>query len=306
MKEFACFDVGGTFIKYGTVNEAGEVVFDSKFPTPEDDCGRLIPERIIEKVNELKKDFNLSGVGISTAGQVDHEKGEIIFATDNLPKYTGTKLAELVGKGTGLLCSVENDVNAAALGEMWKGAAKNTKTFVCLTLGTGIGGAIVIDGRLLRGVGGSAGELGHLITNFDGEPCTCGMKGCFERYSSTLALIRSYIREKSKKGENIADISGEELMRRVYSGEPEANDVYGRFLDQVVAGLASLTHILDPGLFIIGGGLSNESKPFFDEINKRLKRTIMPSFARYTRVVQAELKNRAGLLGACYSIMNAI
>ncbi|MEG6613376.1 ROK family protein [Pseudoclostridium thermosuccinogenes] len=306
MKKFACFDVGGTFIKYGVVNEAGELLCDSKFPTPEDDCGELIPKLIAEKTGELKAGYALSGVGISTAGQVDHDKGVIIFATDNLPKYTGTKLAELVRNMTGLECRVENDVNAAALGEMWKGAAKGVKTFVCMTLGTGIGGAIIIDGKLLRGVGGSAGELGHMITNFEGEPCTCGMKGCFERYSSTLALVRSYVSRKRAAGEDISGISGEEVMERVRAGEYIANEVYDRFLDQVVAGIASLTHILDPGLFIIGGGLSNEGKPFFDEINRRLQNAIMPSFAKHTRVVQAELKNKAGLLGACYSIMNGI
>ncbi len=306
MRDFACFDVGGTFIKYGVVNENGDILLDGKLPTPKDNCGKAIPEEIIKRIVKFNKNFNISGVGISTAGQVNHENGSIIFATNNLPKYTGTQLSGLIKDRTGLTCSVENDVNAAALGEMWKGAARGIKNFVCMTLGTGIGGAIVIDGKLLRGVGGSAGELGHMITNFHGEPCTCGMQGCYERYASTLALVRSYIREKSKAGESLSDISGEELMKRVYAGEHNAIYAYNSFLEQIVTGIASLTHILDPGLFIIGGGMSNEGKPFFDEINRRLQSAVMPSFAKYTRVVQAELKNGAGLLGACYSIMNVI
>lgn len=192
MKNFSCFDIGGTFIKYGIVREDGVILTNGKFKTPNSNCCINIPKILIEYINKIRKSYSIESVGISTAGQVDSIKGEIIYATDNLPNYTGTKLSKIIENETGLKCSVENDVNAAALGEMWKGAGVNKKNFVCITLGTGIGGALIIGGRLYRGTSGIAGEIGHIIINEGGEKCTCGGRGCFERYASTSTLVRNY------------------------------------------------------------------------------------------------------------------
>ena len=298
MKNYACFDVGGTFIKYGAIREDGLILKKGKFKTPDSNCRKTIPEDIIMHINEIKESFDIAAAGISTAGQVDSTKGEVIYATDNLPDYTGTKLYELIKNETGLECAVENDVNAAALGEMWKGAGINKKNFVCITLGTGIGGALIIGGRLYRGTSGSAGEVGHIIINEGGEKCTCGGRGCFERYASTSALVRNYIKE-SNDNENI---DGEEILRRVKNGDKTAAEVYDEFLDHIVSGILSITYILNPELIIIGGGISNQGKPFFDEINRRFKLRGMESFTSPADIVQAELTNDAGLLGACYSV----
>lgn len=292
-----CFDIGGTFIKYGVLDFEGNILCKGKTPTPLKNCRHTIPALLSELTNDFKKRFNIEAVGISTAGQVDSRKGEIIFATDNLPNYTGTKLSEQIREATGLKVYVENDVNAAALGELWRGSGKGHECFVCLTLGTGVGGAIIINGKLYKGRGGSAGELGHLIINENGEKCTCSNSGCFERYASTSSLIRSYSKFSGIKED---EITGEIIIQRVIGGDPRAVESYNKFLDHIATGLVSITHILDPGLIIIGGGISSAGEFFFKDLNDRFKRRVMPSFARYTEIVPASLQNDAGLIGACY------
>lgn len=298
MRNIACFDIGGTYIKYGVVSCIGDIIFKSKFKTPDKDCKNNVPAEIINKIKELRGQYDIGSVGISTAGQVNTEKGEVVFASENLPGYSGAKLSETINRKTGLECYVENDVNAAALGEMWKGAGQNLDTFVCIALGTGIGGAIVINRKLYKGLGEGAGEFGHMIINEAGEGCGCGAAGCYERYGSTSALVRNYA--KSVKVDP-KTVSGEDIMEAVKRGETAAAAVYNDFLNSIVTGLVNVTHILDPGTIVIGGGISAQGKPFFDEINRRFSERVMQSYGRYTKIIPAQLENDAGLLGACYT-----
>lgn len=301
MKKVACFDVGGTFIKYGVVNEQGEILTKLKLHTPKNNCNIEIPKIIIQEINELNKYHNINSVGISTAGKVDSGNGKIIFASENLPGYTGTKLSEEVKTNTGFECFVENDVNSAALAESWKGAGKELSTFVCITLGTGVGGAIIIKDKLYKGVMGGSGEIGHMIINEAGDKCNCGSKGCFERYASTAALIRNYLR---KSGAAKESLSGKDIFDKIENGDTQAKEVYKEFLNHIVTGLVNITHIFDPGLIVLGGGISAQGKPFFDDLNELFKSRVMPSYGEYTKIVQAKLGNDAGILGACYIALN--
>jgi glucokinase len=300
MKNMACFDIGGTFIKFGVVNEKGEIFFKGKFSTPKSNNNVEIPKLLIQKIIEMKEEFILSAVGISTAGQVDSRSGVIIYCSENIRNYTGTKLGEKIKEATRLNCFVENDVNAAALGEYWKGSAVGNDTFVCVALGTGIGGAIIINGKLYKGVNGGAGELGHTIINEGGEKCACGMSGCYERYASTSAFVRKYKSIILEKNFDTENIDGEEIMNRVHKKEKLAVEAYDEFIDHIVTGLINITHILDPGLIVIGGGISAQGTEFFDEINRRFKVLAMPSYAKHTKIIKASLENDAGILGACY------
>lgn len=164
MGNIACFDVGGTFVKCGVVNELGKMILKDKFKSTTEDWKITLPKLIIKKIHEFEKEYVLEAVGISTTGNVDTKKGEIIFASENTPGYTGARLSETIKNETGLNCFVENDVNAVALGELWQGAGKDLDTFVCVALGTGIGGAIVINKKLYKGVGEGAGLLGACYT----------------------------------------------------------------------------------------------------------------------------------------------
>ena len=301
MKNVACFDVGGTFIKYAVINSEGEILFKDKFPTPIFNCKETIPENMIRKIEELSGNFQLHAVGICTAGLVDSKNG-IVTMANNFPGYSGARLSEAVKKGTGLNTFVENDVNAAALGEMWKGAARGNDTFVCIALGTGVGGAIIIDGKVVKGVSGAAGEIGHIIIEEKGEKCGCGNIGCYERYASTSAFIRSYINKALRQNIDITEneVDGEYIMKLVNSGDKLALEVYNQFLDHVVTGIVSVTHLLDPGLIVVGGGISATGQVFFQELNNRFRKRAMKDYAEHTSIVQAQLKNDAGIYGACY------
>ncbi|MGM9974890.1 MAG: ROK family protein [Clostridiaceae bacterium] len=303
MVNIACFDVGGTFIKFAVITIDGEILTKNKFPSPTENCRIAVPEGIIGKAKELMKEYEIAAVAISTAGVVDSQEGSIIFATDNLPGYTGARLKASIEEALKLPVAVENDVNAAAMGELWMGAGKDRDSFLCLTLGTGIGGAVVINGKLYKGINNGAGEVGHIIIEEDGEPCTCGNSGCFERYASTSALIRGYLREAQKEGLNISSITGEEIMEKVKEEESLALKVYKRFLKNLVRGLVSLTHVLDPGLIVIGGGISSQGKPFFEEVNELFREQVITTYRKGTEIVPAKLKNDAGLYGACYLVL---
>ena len=281
------FDIGGTEIKYALCDENFILTDKKSVPTNAHEGGR----RIIERVVEIAKTFDgVDRIGISTAGQVDSEKGSIIFATDSIPGYTGTQIKQIIESELGVPCAVENDVNSAALGEAHFGAAKGESNFICLTYGTGIGGAIFIDGKLFKGCGYSAGEFGHFITHANGKSCTCGGNGCYEAYASSGALVRA-----------VAEKTGRQLNGREIFAEfdnPTIRDIIDGWIDEIVVGLKSLVYIFNPSLIVAGGGIMNEEY-ITDEINKRLQTQLMQSF-RCVEIKKARMGNDANLLGAAY------
>ena len=241
-------------------------------------------------IENIKSCDGIDRVGISTAGQVDSVKGEIVFATDTIPGYTGVKIKELVQKETGIPTAVENDVNSAALGEAIFGAGRGEKSFICLTYGTGIGGAIYLDGKLFTGNSFSAGEFGHIVTHQGGRKCTCGGEGCYEAYASTTALVNDV---NEKLG---LSLNGREIFERF--DVPEIKAVIDLWIDEIVTGLKSLVYIFNPALIVAGGGIMNEEY-ITKEINARLQSQLMNSFKKL-RVVKAQMGNDANKLGAAY------
>lgn len=282
------FDIGGTEIKYAFCDDEFNLSEKNSIPTQAHLGGTSIIEKII---GIIKSCDGVDRVAISTAGQVNSEKGEIVFATDTIPGYTGTEIKEIVQNETGLPTAVENDVNSAAIGEWAFGAAKGCDNFICLTYGTGIGGAIFINGELFHGSSFSAGEFGHIVTHFGGKECTCGGKGCYEAYASTRALSAS-VREKLGK-----DLNGREIFEQF--SDPDIKAIIDSWIDEIVTGLKSLIYVFNPSLIVAGGGIMNEEY-ITDEINKRLQSELMASF-RKVQVKKALMGNDAGLLGASYS-----
>ena len=285
------FDIGGTEIKYSLCDENFNLYQKHSIPTNASEGGK----RIIERVVEIIKTFDgIDRIGISTAGQVNSIKGEIIFATDSIPGYTGVKIKETVEKETGIPTAVENDVNSAAIGEAVFGAAKGYSDFVCLTYGTGIGGAIFLDGKLYTGNSFSAGEFGHIVTHAGGAECTCGGKGCYEAYASAKALVNkvSETLDKDLNGKQIFDNFNDPVIKRLID----------EWIDEIIIGLKSLVYIFNPSLIVLGGGIMNE-KYIIDEINTRLQKDLMNSF-RMVRVVKAMMGNDANKLGAAYLAYN--
>ncbi len=281
------FDIGGTEIKYALCDESFNLTEKSSVPTNAHDGG----PKIIERVVEIIKSYNgIDRVGVSTAGQVDSIKGEIIFATDSIPGYTGVKIKEIIEKETGIPTAVENDVNSAAIGEAVFGAAKGCSDFICLTYGTGIGGAVYLNGKLFTGSSFSAGEFGHMVTHAGGKSCTCGGCGCYEAYASAGALVRM-VAEKTGR-----DMNGREIFENFEN--PEIKAVIDDWIDEIVVGLKGLIYIFNPLLVVAGGGIMNE-KYIIDEVNDRLQKELMQSF-RKVKFVKALMGNDANKLGAAY------
>ncbi|MEH7481285.1 ROK family protein [Neobacillus drentensis] len=303
MSNIVCFDIGGTFIKYGLLSNEGHLLLKDKVATPKSNIQHLLPELLCEKVKDFQKNYPISGIGISSCGLVDHEKGEILFS-NNIQGYSGMKLSEILSHKLELPVSVENDVKSACLGEMWKGAIQGKRNVVFLTLGTGIGSTIIIDGKIVSGSMKLAGELGHTVIEMDGRPCNCGRKGCYERYAATSALVIDYIKEKKKNGEVVERISGEEIMLLALNQDPTALIVYKRFIHYISAGLANITHLLNPEAIIIGGGIADQAEQFIQDINNELKKEIMDIYDKGSIVYSAALGNDAGLYGSGYIVLN--
>lgn len=305
MGYIVCFDIGGTFIKYGLMDRKGQMIFKDKAATPKSNIQKLLPELLVEKVKMLQNDFSIAGIGISSCGLVDHEKGEILFS-NNLPGYSGMKLAEILYNVFEVPVSVENDVRSACIGEKWKGAIQGKQNVVFLTLGTGIGSTIIVDGKIVKGSHNLAGELGHTVIVSDGRPCGCGRKGCYERYAATSALVNDFIEEKKKNGEVVENISGEEILKLVNEEDPSALAVYKRFVKYISIGLVNVAHFLNPEAIIIGGGIAEQADQFIQDINTELKKEIMTIYNQGTLVFPSLLGNDAGLYGACYIVLKKL
>lgn len=285
-------DIGGTDIKYGIINESFDILEAHKTPTN----AHLGGAHIIDTIIDISKNHtNIDKIAISTAGQVDSHSGVIVYATDTIPNYTGTRLKEAVEKETGILTVVENDVNSAAYGEAHFGAGKGYDSFICLTYGTGIGGAIFLNGDVFKGSGFSAGEMGHIITHAGGKACTCGGNGCYEQYASTSALLRA-VNEISP-----TPLDSFEIFSKMNSDE-QIKSAVDSWIDEIIIGLISIIYTFNPPLIILGGGIMNEEY-IINSINAKLPSRLMESF-RNVKIKRATLGNKASMLGASYKAVN--
>lgn len=295
----ASFDIGGTSIKFGIIDQEGKILFKSSFPSDIHIGGERIIHKIIQQVALLKKDWKMEGVAISTAGQIDSHKGLVVHATDNIPNYTGLEIKSMVEKETGLPAEVENDVNCMALGEQWKGAARDSDDFLCLTLGTGIGGAVFLNGSLYKGDTFGAGEIGHMSLYPGGRPCTCGNSGCYEQYASTSALQRS-VNELFKKETDL-----KHFFEKVREGETASLEVFHEWIEDLAIGLKSTVHILNPSLIVIGGGISEQGDLLMQSIIKSVTPKIMYNHKKQLEIVAAEHGNDANLIGAARHFLDS-
>lgn len=285
------FDIGGTEIKYALCDENLVLGNKHKVPTEAENGGKALIQKVISIISEYD---GIDRVAISTAGQVNSESGTVVYATDNIPNYTGTEVKKIIEEETGIPTFVENDVNAFALGEAKFGAGKGKSDFICLTYGTGIGGAIYINNKLYKGMGCSAGEFGHMIIHSDGKDCTCGGKGCYECYASAGALTRAV--EKV----NSSYLNGMEIFSEKNFSKPEIRQTVDQWIDEIIKGLINIIYIFNPPLIILGGGIMNE-KYILEMIDRKIYPLLMENF-REVNIVQSKLSNSA-LLGVAAEAM---
>lgn len=279
-------DIGGTSIK-SAVCVDGELLNFSETDTDAKKGGEYVMTRA-EAI--LKALGPCDGIGISTAGQVDAAAGRIVHANENIPAYTGMQVRERMERIFSVPVAVENDVNAAAIGEGRYGAAKGRKNYLCLTYGTGVGGAIVTEGTLYRGAGGSAGEFGSIIIH--GQETKDGQRlyGSYEMYASTTALIRNVQKVFP------AIKTGREVFER--RQEPGIAREIEAWIKEISHGLVSLIHIFNPEAVILGGGVMAQAS-VVDSVRRQVQARVMQSF-RNVEIVVASLGNQAGLRGAAY------
>lgn len=298
-----CLDIGGTFIKYAVITENGELINFDKERTCKSGAEGLINQisKIIEQLIMQAADYKIKGIGISSAGQIDHKNGKVIYATDNLPGWTGVRLKDIIEHQFKFNCYVENDVNAAALGEMCFGSAKGHEDFICITIGTGIGGAIVKGSEVIHGAVGSAGEVGHMVIKTCGRKCNCGNNGCYEQYASVTALKRM-AREKLGKDYLPAD-AGVEWLLNMYDADGKVKILIDGFVKYVSVGIINLLHILNPSAVIIGGAVSVNGF-LIKEIEKNVYKNAMPEFTKALKILPALLDNKASLFGVGTYVFN--
>ena len=286
-------DVGGTAIKSAVydpgMQENNGLTDIAETPTEAFLGGEHVVKKILSVIRENGEKHDFGRIGISTAGEVDPRSGTIIYANRNIPGYTGTPLAQIASQAFGLPVKVENDVNAAAIGEACFGAGKGISDFVCLTYGTGVGGAMYVNGRLFHGSSYSAGAFGAIVVHpEDRDPEEDMYLGGYEKYASATALVK-----KAAAVDPSLD-SGRKIFQRL--GEPAVRMLVDEWIGEVVYGLVTIVHVLNPSCVILGGGIMEQSY-VAENVRERLMHNIMPSF-RGVKVRKAALGNRAGLLGA--------
>ena len=279
----AALDIGGTSIKSG-IWDGKQTLELKEWDTNASRGGACLMARAVAILHTYG-DFD--AIGISTAGQVDSEQGSIYYANDNIP---GTKIRDILEAEFGVPVAVENDVNAAALGELYFGAAKGAENFLCLTYGTGVGGAIVIDGSIYPGSTWSGGSFGGILTHPEAMEAGVEFSGCYEKYASTTGLVREAMKVDASLDNG----------RKIFEAfdRPEIRAVIDRWIDEIVYGLISLIHIFNPSDILLGGGILAQDY-IIREVRRRVDARISSGFSG-VNLLQTGLGNQAGLMGAAY------
>lgn len=277
-------DVGGTKIRFGIIDQEGKILFENTIKT-----AYPLYETIEKETLSILEQFpNINSIGIGTSGFVNANEGKIVYST--LPSWTNTEVKKNLEKATGKRVEVENDANCAALAEAYLGAAKGYNRAVCLTIGTGLGGGIIIDGKVLNSPMGGAGEVGHMILYPNGHKCTCGRNGCYEQYVSGTALQRR-IKEAG------LTYTPQELFKN--SDDKKAQEVIELFIDDLAIIISSLQAAFDMDIVVIGGGVSESLNEWIDIIREKTK----PLLLREIDIKLAKHLNNSGILGAAQLVL---
>lgn len=300
-------DLGGTHLRAATVDTQGKIHFRSKQSTPQGTGPSEIVAAIVNAVHEYKAAIGdasdgLKAVSIVVPGTVKVETGTVVKAP-NLPCLDNFPLAATLTRELGLPAILENDANAAAVGEMWQGAARGCRTIICVTLGTGVGGGIILDGELWRGVDGAAAEIGHMCVDpFGGVACTCGSRGCLEVFASATAIVRMTREAKPRYPESVLnkaeDLTAQSIFAAGLEGDELALEIFRRMGVYLGIGLANLINILNPEMIVIGGGVVNGWDLFEKDLMQQVEERAFPLLAARVKIERAKCGDDAGLLGA--------
>ena len=313
MKYYIGIDLGGTNIVAGVVDENYNIITKAStktnLPRPEKEIAADMAKVSIQAVKDAGLDMSqIEWVGIGTPGIANSEKGIIEYSC-NLG-FDNTPMVEYIKEYIDKPVFIENDANAAAYGEYVAGAAKGAKNAVCITLGTGVGGGIVVDGKIYSGSNFAGAEIGHMVIEVDGPQCTCGRKGCFEVFSSATGLIRISKEAMAQDADSAmhkitAERNGKVTARTSFDamrmGDKTAKEVVDKFIKYLAAGITNTINIFQPDILCIGGGVCNEGDALLLPVKELVKEEVYTrNSTKNTEIVIAKLGNDAGIIGAAF------
>lgn len=304
-------DVGGTNVKIALVDENGKIIYSNSVPTYAKMGYEYTVNNIKQAIKDLMKETNtdsktIEGIGFDFPGQVDYKTGVVKLAP-NIPGWVNVPIAQMIEDEFHIPTRIDNDVRCAALGEMKFGAGQGCENFVCITVGTGIGSGLVVNGKLVRGASNAAGEIGHIKLQMkDGPICGCGDTGCLEAFASgpsIVAMAQDYIKGgKSTKFRELAGVDNEItpyiVAKAAEEGDPVAKRIFEIVGEYIGIGLTSVINLLNPEKVIIGGGVAEAGDLLLNPIRKTIKERAMVVAGSAVEIVPAQLGNSAGVIGA--------
>lgn len=305
-------DVGGTNVKIALVDDNGKIIYSNSVPTYAKMGYEYTVNNIKQAIKDLMKETNttpsdIEGIGFDFPGQVDCKTGVVKLAP-NIPGWVNVPIAQMIEDEFHIPTRIDNDVRCAALGELKFGAGRSCENFICITVGTGIGSGIVINGKVVRGATNAAGELGHIKLQMNGGPiCGCGDTGCLEAFASgpaIVAMAQEYIKGgKSTKFREMAAVEGGEITpymvaKAAEEGDPVAKRIFEIVGEYIGIGLTSVINLLNPERVIIGGGVAESGELLLGPIRKTIKERAMVVAGNAVEIVPAQLGNSAGVIGA--------
>ncbi len=310
-------DLGGTNLRTGLVDRNGKIHHRLSIKTENNADPQTISNQIFYLINEIinvgaglkPAPTNIIGVGLGSPGLVD-KKGETILFSPNLPLWRNIPIKRMVSERFSVPCVLENDANAAAWGEKWVGAGKEADSLVMLTLGTGIGGGIIINNKLWRGVNNVAAEIGHMVIQMDGPKCSCGNYGCIEAYASATALVRRF-KELLKSGmpsslKDAGEITAKMINDAAFQGDKASLDVIKETGHYLGVALVNIMHVLNPEVIVLTGGMIGSGDLLMNPIKQVIKEKAFEASAKETKIVFSQLGNDAGIIGAAGCLLNEL
>lgn len=302
-------DIGGTQVKIGIIDENGNVNKSAAYDVAFDAYETPIMNTVVTRLKEFIKENGLEnsrikGIGVSATGRIDVKEGKVAGAAGHIKNWEGCCIKEHIKSFYSGPVTVMNDANCAALAEQWIGGCKGVDDAVVITIGTGIGGGIIVNSEILCGAAGGGGEVGHITIRNDGCVCSCGNRGCYEKYASTSALVRM-VKQAQKAGGISSDLFEDGVIngRSIFAAigkDAYLDNLLDEWIGYVADGLVSLLHIFNPQVVLIGGGVSAQRRLFIEPLRKKINERVMSGYADGLKLDAAVLGNDAGMVGAVY------
>jgi len=313
----AGIDLGGTNVVMVLTDTKGNIISQGRFPTEASQGPDYVIKNMAANMNAMIKEAGLKNMqvktlGIGAPGPLDSKKG-IVMMAPNMPGWKNIKLKALMEKYTGIKTAVENDANCAVYGEKWLGAGRGMDNVVGFTLGTGVGGGIILNNTLIRGVSGTAGELGHIIVEVKGRKCGCGNEGCLETYASATGIANT-AKDMLKKGSrsvlsdmvrgDISKITSKHVYEAMVKKDNTASAAWDAFVGHLATGVAGMINALNPQVIVIAGGVINAGDRLFSPLRRETAARCFAAPFKAVKIVPAELGEEAGAIGAAGVALN--